>query len=150
MFVPAENSHPTPTLIRKWFHTVLMKYKKMEKKLYRLLLVIDGHSENVTRKHYSLKDPEEHANLAKELVFHILRPGPADWPAMTPQLATELETVAELQDRYDRSSPTTRGPNRLPMGLRMRTWAGMALASPYEGRRYTVLGRHHGRLRLRG
>ena len=67
-FLPSDNEEPTPTLLRKFFHTVLVNLTFTESKLLEVLKQIDGHSASVARKHYVLRDPKVDAQLAKKLV----------------------------------------------------------------------------------
>ena len=71
-YLPDECTKPTVNLLRKWFHTELMRLTRTESKLLSLMKVVDAHSEGVARRHYVLNSPADDARLAKELVRNVI------------------------------------------------------------------------------
>ena len=71
-FLPQDKAKPTVNLIRKLYHTTLMKLSDTKEKLQELMVLIDAHSKAVQKKHYCLRDPEDHVKLAKQLVKTVI------------------------------------------------------------------------------
>ena len=91
-FLPSADVKPTVNLLRKKFHTKLIKKTYTEQKCFEWMQRIDGHTENVARKHYVLLEPEDDAKLAKALVGEVLGET-VSWPQ-----CAELQTPDEVSE----------------------------------------------------
>ena len=61
---------PNSNLVRKYFHTALLRVG-LQKDLLKHMVTIDGHSENVARKVYVIRSPEDDAELARILFTEV-------------------------------------------------------------------------------
>ena len=99
-FLPTQ-THPTTTLLRKWYHTELIKLCKVENKLLEVFRVADAHSGRVARQHYVLRDPADDATLARELVMAMLTET-VKWPELLecadadPAILQAMQAVTEM------------------------------------------------------
>ena len=66
--LPKKTVAPTVNLMRKWFHTALMKATDSKDKLKEVMTLLDAHRSGVQSKHYYLRDPADDTILAKHLV----------------------------------------------------------------------------------
>ena len=82
----------TPTLLRKAFHSALIKLTSTEEKMLKVLEILDGHRPDTARKHYVLRDPSHDAKLGKALRDAVFGP-PVPWSDAT-ALFRELAPVA--------------------------------------------------------
>lgn len=71
-FLDRAAERPTVNLMRKLFHTHLMKLASNEKKLKEVMLLLDAHSVRTQEKHYILREPQDDVLLAKTLVREVL------------------------------------------------------------------------------
>ena len=73
-FLPVDKTFPTVNLIRKWFHSEIMKpsFSGDKEKLMDLMSVVDAHSKRVQIRHYILWQPEDDVELAKKVVTTVL------------------------------------------------------------------------------
>ena len=78
---PATQTHPTPTIMRKWYHSGLVQRCQTEDELLALLSKVDPHKVHTTRLHYVLTTAAEDAKLAMELVKHKIGE-PVPWPLL--------------------------------------------------------------------
>ena len=79
MFLPDDALHPWYNLVRKWFHTMLMRMTADEKKLKELMKKLDAHSVSIQEKHYIIRSPEDDMKLADALIATIMK-APVKWP----------------------------------------------------------------------
>ena len=115
--VQSPQARPTTNLIRKQFHTALMKLTSTKEKLQDLMKLVDAHSKHVQDRHYCLRGPKDDVELAKVLV-ETLWGETVPWPseeqleeflASKDQLATwlaeamdgSLEVEEEVVDEED-------------------------------------------------
>ena len=71
-FLPSDKTFPTVNLVRKWFHSTLVKLTDTKEKLKDLMVLIDAHSVAVQNKHYLLKDPADDVKLARQFVKTVI------------------------------------------------------------------------------
>jgi len=93
IFLPSKKTPPTVNIIRKMFHTTLMKLTSNEEKLKDVMVIIDAHSKFIQDKCYILREPEEDVKLAKLLFQTVVGksvPWPADENAPAPEAALAL------------------------------------------------------------
>eukprot|EP00971_Amphidinium_carterae_P019346 380864-Amphidinium_carterae.1 len=67
-----DSTAPTVNLLRKMFHTSLMKLTADHQKLKELMMRLDGNSPATQQRHYCLRDPEDDVQLAQVLVHTVL------------------------------------------------------------------------------
>ena len=79
LFFPADAFQPWYNLVRKWFHTILMRLTADEQKLKQLMKKLDAHSMNIQEKHYIIRTAEDDTKLADALIEAILVK-PVKWP----------------------------------------------------------------------
>ena len=71
-FLPEEHPILKFNLVRKLFHRALRKISKDDESLKDLMVILDAHSAEVQDSNYILKDPEDDAKLAEQLVKVVL------------------------------------------------------------------------------
>jgi hypothetical protein len=96
-FLPANRVRPTATMMRKWYHTHLMKLTDSKEKLKEVMTVIDAHSALIQERHYCLKDPADDAKLAELLVRTVVGPT-VMWPQSTQAQQQALAGVPTIED----------------------------------------------------
>ena len=65
-------SFVTILLLRKWFHSELMRLARDQEAVIQLFTRIDKHSAQIARKHYVLVSVEDDVGLAKEITMTML------------------------------------------------------------------------------
>ena len=68
LFIHRKYTFPTVNLLRKWYHSVLVRLARTEGGLLEVMKKLDGHSVGVAVNHYVLMTPADDANLAKAIV----------------------------------------------------------------------------------
>ena len=103
--MPANREGLTVNLLRKWYHTRLMKMCRTEHDLMERLARFDAHSGVTAARSYILLEPEDDANLAKMLVESVLGkcvpwPEPHDVPGegFRPKGFDPTQTTTETTD----------------------------------------------------
>ena len=79
LFIHRKYTFPTVNLLRKWYHSVLVRLARTEGGLLEVMEKLDGHSVGVAVNHYVLMTPADDANLAKAIVTALLGE-PVEWP----------------------------------------------------------------------
>ena len=97
---PPEFTRPGVNLLRKWYHTHLMNLTKTEDALLDVMKRIDAHSNDVAKRHYVLRDPQQDAKLAQLLVFAVLGQT-VQWPEHHPLDDAQVEAQSRLPDIVD-------------------------------------------------
>ena len=92
---------PGVNLMRKFFHTELMKHGAQDKAL-EIISQIDAHSKGVAERTYVCKSIQEDATKAKFLVQTMLD-GAAEWPSKN-VLATSQRTFEEVMKKFARTT----------------------------------------------
>jgi hypothetical protein len=70
---------PDATLIRKMFHSVILRMSK-EKEILKLMTKVDAHSAKVAKQVYTIMSAEADAELGK-IVFEHIFGEPVPWPS---------------------------------------------------------------------
>lgn len=105
-FLNPKKNWPTVNLLRKWFHTKLIKLSRKEATLKHIMTKVDAHSSAVQERHYILKDPADHVWLAK-LIFEAIMKQAVDWPSKCEVDEKEeldnwnIDAVEILQDKKE-------------------------------------------------
>ena len=76
---PEDAAFPTCNHLRKWFHSTMRRKANSPDNIKRLLMHIDPHGEAVMDKHYILKSPQDHVDIAKA-VYHEIMGEVTAWP----------------------------------------------------------------------
>ena len=79
-FLPGDKTYPTCNLLRKWFHTEMRKLANNPDNLKKLMMKIDPHGEAVMDRHYILKSPQDHVDIAK-VVYNAIMGEVTAWPS---------------------------------------------------------------------
>ena len=88
-YLPLDKEAFTVNILRKWAHTEGFRMvARNAEQLHHLFTAIDGHSARVADKHYILKDPEDDAALAKEMVKVLWQGRTTPWPSAKAQALT--------------------------------------------------------------
>lgn len=67
-FLPTAATHPTVSLLRKWYHTRIAQLARTEDGLLNMFKTVERRSTEVAQRHSVLKTPADDAKLAKALV----------------------------------------------------------------------------------
>jgi hypothetical protein len=93
-FLSKDKTYPTCNLLRKWFHTAMMKKANNPENIKKLMMQIDPHGDAVMDKHYILKSPQDHVDIAKA-VYHEIMGEVTAWPTEEEAHDYDLEKLLE-------------------------------------------------------
>ena len=85
----SETPKITPTLLRKAFHSTLMRLTSTEDRVLDILEILDGHRKSTALRHYVLRDPSHDAKLARQLTEAVFGAS-VPWPGVA-----ELPTASD-------------------------------------------------------
>lgn len=102
----------TVLILRKWFHSELVRLCKNEDDVIALFTRIDKHSVNIARKHYILTTIEDDVGLAKEISMTMLGE-PVPWPTGSsggadPALLEAIDNI-DAQDEQEEGGEDAHG-----------------------------------------
>ena len=100
--------YPHVNLIRKMYHTVLMRLTRNPIVL-NLLSKVDAHSPGIAAKVYVTRTPKDDAALGK-ILFETVVGEPVAWPEKDSQNTNDcIGAIIALNEQYDKAHPTATG-----------------------------------------